>query len=314
MKTRCPDCQTTFRVTPEQLKARAGKVRCGNCQSVFNALDSLLDDETAGEHSIRSMSVASSDGTPESVAAHQVADVSEITGSSPGDTYAAVEPSIPGGRNDEALPSPREDVPLDPAALQEIGRQSGLIHPRDTTEIPGYSKWSEGVMATPFSMPEEKPARWPFALAALLLLLALAAQGVFHFRSELAVSFPSLRPVLLSFSRALDSPLPLPAHVELISIESSDLQTDAARGNLLVLNATLRNRAGYGQSYPSIELSLTDMQDSAIARRVFAPREYLPASTPADQAFPANSDLAIRLWIEAKDISAAGYRIFVFYP
>ena len=46
MRTRCPDCQTIFRVTPEQLKARAGKVRCGHCQSVFNALDSLLDDET----------------------------------------------------------------------------------------------------------------------------------------------------------------------------------------------------------------------------------------------------------------------------
>ncbi|MEI7432495.1 MAG: zinc-ribbon domain-containing protein, partial [Betaproteobacteria bacterium] len=44
MKTRCPNCQTTFRVTPEQLKARAGKVRCGQCQTVFNALDSLLEE------------------------------------------------------------------------------------------------------------------------------------------------------------------------------------------------------------------------------------------------------------------------------
>jgi len=44
MKTRCPGCQTTFRVTPEQLKARAGKVRVvEQCQSVFNALDSLAE-------------------------------------------------------------------------------------------------------------------------------------------------------------------------------------------------------------------------------------------------------------------------------
>jgi predicted Zn finger-like uncharacterized protein len=78
MQTRCPDCQTVFRVTPEQLKARAGKVRCGQCQSVFNALDSLL----------------------------------------------------------------------------------------------GYSKWSEGVMAAPVSLPSEKPTRWPFILVALLLILA----------------------------------------------------------------------------------------------------------------------------------------------
>ena len=316
MRTRCPDCQTIFRVTPEQLKARAGKVRCGHCQSVFNALDSLLDEETTGERSNHSMSVAISAVPPESVSAPRDADVTDSSLADTSSSAASFADDAGETRNvpGEESPPPGNDVPLDPAALQEIGRQSGLIHPRDTTEIPGYSKWSEGVVATPFSIPDDKPTRWPFALAALLLLLSLAGQVVFHFRGELAVSFPSLRPLLLSFSQILDSPLPLPARAELISIESSDLQTDTARGNLLVLNATLRNRARYGQSYPSIELSLTDVQDAAIARRVFAPREYLPARTPADQPFPANSDLAIRLWIEAKDISAAGYRLFVFYP
>ena len=43
MLTRCPACTTSFRVTPDQLKARGGKVRCGKCQTVFNALDSLVD-------------------------------------------------------------------------------------------------------------------------------------------------------------------------------------------------------------------------------------------------------------------------------
>jgi predicted Zn finger-like uncharacterized protein len=41
--TRCPRCETTFRVTPEQLKARHGRVRCGHCQNVFDALDTLID-------------------------------------------------------------------------------------------------------------------------------------------------------------------------------------------------------------------------------------------------------------------------------
>jgi glycine hydroxymethyltransferase len=38
MRTACPLCSTVFRVTPEQLRVRAGKVRCGQCQGVFNAL------------------------------------------------------------------------------------------------------------------------------------------------------------------------------------------------------------------------------------------------------------------------------------
>lgn len=43
MLTRCPTCQTTFRVTAEQLKARQGRVRCGHCQGVFNALETLVE-------------------------------------------------------------------------------------------------------------------------------------------------------------------------------------------------------------------------------------------------------------------------------
>jgi predicted Zn finger-like uncharacterized protein len=37
MYTRCPECQTAFKVTVAQLKARDGLVRCGRCDSVFRA-------------------------------------------------------------------------------------------------------------------------------------------------------------------------------------------------------------------------------------------------------------------------------------
>lgn len=39
--TTCPRCRTRFRVTPQQLAAHGGKVRCGRCQEVFNAFDTL---------------------------------------------------------------------------------------------------------------------------------------------------------------------------------------------------------------------------------------------------------------------------------
>jgi predicted Zn finger-like uncharacterized protein len=44
MLTRCPACATQFRVTPDQLKLRGGRVRCGECQHVFNALDTLIEE------------------------------------------------------------------------------------------------------------------------------------------------------------------------------------------------------------------------------------------------------------------------------
>ncbi|MPZ46894.1 MAG: DUF3426 domain-containing protein [Betaproteobacteria bacterium] len=49
MVTSCPACTTTFRVNPEQLTQRQGKVRCGQCSGVFDAFKSLatLADEPA---------------------------------------------------------------------------------------------------------------------------------------------------------------------------------------------------------------------------------------------------------------------------
>ena len=43
MITNCPECDTHFRVTADQLKAAGGNVRCSHCQSVFSALENLRD-------------------------------------------------------------------------------------------------------------------------------------------------------------------------------------------------------------------------------------------------------------------------------
>jgi predicted Zn finger-like uncharacterized protein len=47
MLTQCPSCQTTFRVTSEILRVADGQVRCGRCQTQFDALERLLDENDA---------------------------------------------------------------------------------------------------------------------------------------------------------------------------------------------------------------------------------------------------------------------------
>lgn len=299
MKTRCPGCQTTFRVTPEQLKARAGKVRCGECQTVFNALDNLL------EEGMPSAPPAPPAAEPPPPVAAPAADPAPSF-----EAAAAPETLTPAAPAEAATPG----TPLTEEAAQALAIATGLVVPRETTEIPGYSKWAEGVMSSPASPSAGRSARWPFTLAALLLVLALGVQLAFHFRSGIAVAAPSLRPLLAALSEAFGAGLPLPQHVDLVSIETSDLQADPTRRGLLILQATLRNRAAYGQAYPLLELTLTDTQDNPIARRVFQPDEYLAPQNPPEQGFPANTDTPVRLWIEAKDITAAGYRLYVFYP
>ena len=343
MKTRCPNCQTTFRVTPEQLKARAGKVRCGQCQTVFNALDSLVEEIAAAPQTVElpeeipAPPAATPPFTPhkEEPASARPEASTELPAETPTESPeekpteaspAAVptDPSIrilleptlgtPERIEPEAPLDEEQAPPLSEAETQELGKATGLILPREMTEVPGYSKWSVGVMAaSPFQEPE-KAVRWPYVLVAIVLGALFVGQLAFRFRSELAIAAPWTRPALESFSTAFGAGIPLPRRVELVSIEASDLQNDAGHGNLLVLNATVRNRAAFPQAYPSLELSLTDTQDNPIARRIFSPDEYLPAKSRESQAFAANADIAVRIWIEAKELSAAGYRLYLFYP
>ncbi|EHK64631.1 zinc-ribbon domain-containing protein, partial [Achromobacter arsenitoxydans] len=42
LSTRCPQCGTTFKVVPDQLRVRNGLVRCGACSTVFDGRACLL--------------------------------------------------------------------------------------------------------------------------------------------------------------------------------------------------------------------------------------------------------------------------------
>ena len=44
MLTQCPNCETTFRVTSEILRVAQGQVRCGRCQTQFDALQRLIEE------------------------------------------------------------------------------------------------------------------------------------------------------------------------------------------------------------------------------------------------------------------------------
>ncbi len=312
MKTCCPNCQTIFRVTSEQLRARAGKVRCGSCRTVFDAISGLLDDGDPGVPPVLpapTLSAAAAEPASRTAVAHSwpeeaaaaagavVADPEVVSVPPPATPIESVSASFAQDLTGSDLPAPEED----------------LLFPRATREPPERSRWLEGVISKP-KLANDQGLTRPFAIVAALLLVALVGQLAFHFRSTIASKVPALQPAFAALSEALGSKLPLPRHAELLSIETSDLQTDPERNQLLALQATLRNQASYAQAYPALELTLTVSNDKAIARRVFLPEEYLPPAALDDESLPANADLEIRLWLEARELHAAGYRLYVFYP
>lgn len=161
---------------------------------------------------------------------------------------------------------------------------------------------------------EPKRAPWFSILLSFILLFSLSVQLTAHYRTDIAARWPDVRPWLEEACVSLKCDVPYPTNVDLINIVASELQIDPTRGNMLVLRLTLKNRAEFSQAYPSVELTLTDLRDNVVVRRTLSPPEYLPPKFVSTPAFAANSEIAATLWIDAKNMNAVGYQLFILYP
>jgi predicted Zn finger-like uncharacterized protein len=169
----------------------------------------------------------------------------------------------------------------------------------------------------PAFMADDEPTRRATLIWGLLTLLAaaaLAAQGVHRYRSDIAAQFPGARDALASACRIAGCQVTLPRRAGEMNIESSDLQADARREGVIVLNALLKNRGNVTQEYPSLELTLTDEGNRAVLRRVLAPRDYLDAGRALEQGIASGAEVPLRIYIDTGRSRATGYRLYLFYP
>jgi predicted Zn finger-like uncharacterized protein len=169
----------------------------------------------------------------------------------------------------------------------------------------------------PAFMADEEPARRATLLWGLLALLAaavLAAQGLHRYRGEIAAQFPGARDSLAAACRLAGCQALLPRRAGEMNIESSDLQADARREGMIVLNALLKNRAAVSQEYPSLELTLNDEGGRPVLRRVLAPRDYVDAGRAVEQGVAAGGEVPLRIYLDAGRVRATGYRLYLFYP
>ncbi|HSO07096.1 MAG TPA: DUF3426 domain-containing protein [Pelomicrobium sp.] len=290
MVTRCPECSTAFRVATEQLQARDGAVRCGRCQRVFNAFDSLTTwpDSALAEPEASDERASDDADAP----ADERQDFVE-----PAEAALADEPA-PGEAAEEALPAVTRSPGDDPGAAQAAAREDDMPQLDWALEEP----------------PRRRRANLVWGIAVALAALVLAGQAAYFFRTELAAASPPLRPHLEAACRVLGCEVPLPGRAEYITIEASDLKVDETRASRLLLTAALRNRAPFPQRYPALELTLTGPQNQPLARRVFLPEDYAAKDRPLAAGLAPNAVADILLPLDTGDLAPTGYRLYSFYP
>jgi len=76
----------------------------------------------------------------------------------------------------------------------------------------------------------------------------------------------------------------------------------------------IRNQATFPQAFPSLELTLTDTRDRALASRIFTPGEYLEENRHLSDTIEPNKEISVTLKIDSGDLNAAGYRLLLLYP
>lgn len=306
MQTTCPECRTTFRVSQDHLGARRGLVRCGTCNAVFNAYDTLLPElESPPEaYELEQGDLAAPPAqAPISEPAHLDAADSAYHESAP-----------------DAQPDVAEQVPAEPVPDADHGARADdhAEAPPPVVEVADVKQTQTDILLQPIWPQTDKPARnWKFWLQlALAILLAglLGLQTAYFLRAELAAGLPATRPLLEALCRPFHCDVPLPGQLTQAAIAASALEHDPDNKSRVHLTLLLSNRTGQTQAWPRIGLTLSDVRQAPVAQRIFHPRSYLPKDVDIAKGLAANGEREIRLDLDIGTLVAAGYTLNLSYP
>ncbi len=326
--TSCPACETQFLLTKDDLKAHRGKVQCGQCHQVFNAKNRLIevsddvhsvDEYTAAEHT---------EDFEENTISTEMADFEIETPTEQLEpSHTADERPISAALNEvlETVPNLADLSTQNEADNQEldgsytvnqaITQQSADFIAEEDVDIDAVRApiFIDDITADPkFQLTKPKRNIW-LILAVVLLLIVAILQSIYFLRSTIAVNYPQLKPHLEEACRHLNCSVNLPQHLDLLTIDDSDMQESDDYHDVINFSSLLINNARHAQAYPNIELTLTDTDDKPVLRKLVPPQDYLDSNVNIADGMSANEEVRINLAINVQNLSVAGYRVLLTY-
>jgi len=342
-----------FKVVPDQLRISDGWVRCGQCDEVFDANANLhsepvpvsLEPEPPREP------VATTSPDPDWAASLRFAsDETPHSGSvSVAAPFTPVNSDAAVNDGDDRVESPqvdkREMVHSEPGlddflsqSPKTLAQTPGVDHETPPLEAPAepsmealsgpaprytqahvkVAEKDEGKQPS-FMRKTRGPSLWHktgvrvmLGLSGFLLVGALAVQVAIHERDRWAAFEPSMRPALETLCEMMECSLSPLRNIEAVVIDSSSftkVRTDVYR-----LNVALKNNGPVPLAPPALELTLTDMQDQSLIRRVLKPQDFgFKANTLEPGAeFSAVLPISVKAGTSSERVS--GYRLLAFYP
>lgn len=271
--TRCPKCQTSFKVTQAQLRAAGGSVRCGSCLEVFDAQSNM-----------------SADAAPEKPLQMKPQIKPYKKQSSQPDKTAeqnAAQNSKPEASSIKAIEPPSEEEAPFHSFLDTLDNEHVEVD-----EEPGRSSL--------------KIAGWLTLI--LIFSITLAGQYAWFNRDQLSLD-PRLRPAYTFSCRYLKYSLPALVNINAIKSLQLHIRSHPLQSEGLVVDSVIINEATFPQPWPRLELTFSDINGQPVASRRFRPKEYLGGALAGSREIPSGQPVRLSMEIVDPGNGATNYQL-----
>lgn len=298
MYTQCPECLTIYRIAAEALAGGRGSFRCGHCESVFDALPSLVEKlplDVTGELPRQPAPMAPPllevpAMHPRQRAAIEPTFDARLFDAADGTQVGQTDPEAPREPGLAADWLKQLDQAFNAPALRasftsrEAPRPGAARAPAGTAPAPSTGGARGQFGSHPASGRKGRPppsryhadppsAGWRWAC--VLLLLALLGQIAWSERAQW-LKQPPVRRVLGHVLGWFGQGLPPLAEPALLSLTARDVRPHSSVPGALLITASMRNaHSELPVAFPRVEVKMTDLTGKAVALRRFAPAEYL---------------------------------------
>jgi predicted Zn finger-like uncharacterized protein len=307
-----------FKVVPDQLKISDGWVRCGHCAEVFDAQLNLQQAALGAASAASAMQPDPIDTGPAPAPwddrGEAMAHATRSETMSEPVWTAEPEPvtdmaSPPVTLEPQVEDQEQDSAPGGPGPVLATGLPITHVARPPAPEPPAVdvSFMREARRRAFWRRPLLRLALGTFGLALTGLLLL---QMVLDRRDQLAASRPQLRVALEALCRLAACSIQPWRQIDALVIDGSSFNWLAPDVYRLALS--VKNVAALEVAKPSIELTLTDVRDRALLRRVLTPGELgaAQASIQAGGEWAATATVQLA----ASGAAVAGYRVLAFYP
>ena len=206
------------------------------------------------------------------------------------------------GRGDAPVRKSKANTADKPTRSMEEAKPTGQEQPQHSFM---RKKRSPGVWSRPW-------VRGILGVVCVVLVGALFLQVAIHERDRIVATEPSARRFLEPLCGLVNCSIAPLRHIEAIVIDSSSFSK--VRADIYRLSFVLKNSAQTAVATPAVELTLTDLHDQAVVRRVFTVAEFNTLAVVIEPGAELSTSVPVFVKPGTGQEKISGYRLLSFYP